>query len=136
MLRIERISGEEGIQAEIDIYAPLIPDGSNLKATFMIEFPDEGERHARLAQLIGVENRVWVQVEGSSRIFGIADEDIDRADPDKTSAVHFLRFELEKPMVRDLKQGNRLSIGIDHPAHVAGLVLRESVRRSLLNDLR
>lgn len=136
MLRIERISGEEGIQAEIDIYAPLIPDGSNLKATFMIEFPDEGERHARLAQLIGVENRVWVQVEGSSRIFGIADEDIDRADADKTSAVHFLRFELEKPTVRDLKQGNRLSIGIDHPAYVAGLVLRESVRRSLLNDLR
>jgi hypothetical protein len=136
MLRIERISGEEGIQAEIDVYAPLIPDGSNLKATFMIEFPDEGERHARLAQLIGVENRVWVQVEGSSRIFGIADEDIDRADADKTSAVHFLRFELEKPMVRDLKQGNRLSIGIDHPAYGAGLVLRESVRRSLLNDLR
>jgi Protein of unknown function (DUF3501) len=83
-----------------------------------------------------VENRVWMQVEGSSRIFGIADEDIDRADADKTSAVHFLRFELEKPMVRDLKQANRLSIGIDHPAYSAGLILRESVRRSLLNDLR
>ena len=136
MLRIEHISEEERIQAEIDTYAPLIPDGSNLKATFMIEFPDEGERRVRLAQLAGVENRVWVQIDGSSRIFGIADEDIDRADADKTSAVHFLRFELEKRMVRDLKQGSRLGIGIDHRAYSAGLVLRESVRRSLLNDLR
>lgn len=136
LIRIEGISGDEGIQAEIDVYAPLIPDGSNLKATFMLEFPDEGERRARLAQLIGVENRVWIQVDGSSRIFAIADEDMDRAAADKTSAVHFLRFELEKPMVRNLKKGSSLSMGIDHPAYSATLVLRESVRRSLLNDLR
>jgi hypothetical protein len=136
MLRIEGISEDEDIQSEIDVYAPLIPDGSNLKATFMLEFPDEGERRARLAQLIGVENRVWIQVEGSSRIFAIADEDMDRANADKTSAVHFLRFELEKPMVRNLKQGRPLSIGIDHPSYSASLVLGESARRSLLNDLR
>lgn len=136
MLHVEGISAETEIQAEIDVYAPLIPDGSNLKATFMMEFPDEDERRARLAQLVGVEKRVWVQVDGSSRVFGIADEDIDRADADKTSAVHFLRFELTKAMVRDLARGSRLSVGIDHPGYTAGLVVRDSVRRSLLNDLR
>ena len=135
-LHVEGISAEPEIQAEIDVYAPLIPDGSNLKATFTMAFPDEDERRARLAQLVGVEDRVWVQVDGSSRVFGIADEDVDRADADKTSAVHFLRFELAKAMVRDLARGSRLSVGIDHPAYTAGLVVRDGVRRSLLNDLR
>lgn len=136
ILHTEGISEDGRIQSEIDLYAPLIPDGSNLKATFMLEFPDEGERRARPARLIGVENRVWIQIDGSARIFAIAGEDMERADADTTSAVHFLRFELEKPMVRDLKQGSPLAIGIDHPAYSARLVLRESVRRSLLNDLR
>ena len=136
MLHVEGISEDAGIQAEIDVYAPLIPDGNNFKATFMLEFPDEAERRARLAQLIGVENRVWIQIDGSARVFAVADEDMDRTDADKTSAVHFLRFELEKPMVRELKQGRPLSIGIDHPSYNASLVLGDSVRKSLLNDLR
>jgi hypothetical protein len=136
MLHLQRISADADIQAGIDVYAPLIPSGSNLKATFMIEFPDAGDHRARVAKLIGVEKRVWMQTEGSSRIFGIADEDSDRAAAGETSAVHFLRFELEKVMLRDLKQGSRLSLGIDHPAYSAGLVLRDGVRRLLLNDLR
>lgn len=136
LLHVEGICGETEIQAEIDAYAPLIPDGSNLKATLLVEFPDEDARGARLAQLADVESRVWVQVDGSSRVFGIADEDIERADADTTAAVHFLRFELARPMVRGLAQGSRLSVGIDHPAYTAGLVVRENVRRSLLNDLR
>jgi len=135
MLHMGGISEDRGIQAKIDVYAPLIPDGSNLKATFMLEFHDEVERRTRLAQLIGVEKRVWVQIEGSSRVWAIADDDIDREGADRT-AVHFLRFELEKPMVRGLKQGSPLAIGIDHPSYSARLVLRESVRRALLNDLR
>jgi hypothetical protein len=136
MLHRGGISEDEGIQAEIDVYAPLIPDGSNLKATFLFEFHDEVERRTRLAQLSGVEKRVWVQIEGSSRVWAIADEDIDREGAGETAAVHFLRFELEKSMVRGLKQGSPLAIGIDHPSYSARLVLRESVRRALLNDLR
>ena len=136
MLHMGGISEDEGIQAEIDVYARLIPNGSNLKASFMFEFHDEVERRTRLAQLTGVEKRVWVQIEGSSRVWAIADEDIDRGGANQTAPVHFLRFELEKPMVRGLKQGSPLAIGIDHPSYSARLVLREGVRRALLSDLR
>src|ERR671919_921566 len=98
MLRIERIFEEEGIQDELDAYNPLVPDGSNWKATMMIEYPDEEERRAMLAKLIGIEDRVWMQIEGCPRVYAIADEDLERETSEKTSSVHFLRFELELAM--------------------------------------
>ena len=115
MLHIEKIFDEEGIQSEIDAYAALVPDGGNWKATMLIEYPDTDERRVALAQLIGIEDRVWVAVEGQPRVYAIADEDLDRENDDKTSAVHFLRFELSAPMKQALKQGVGLSMGIDHP---------------------
>jgi len=133
-LRIEGISDEAAIQTEIDLYAPRIPDGSNLKASFMLEFSDSKERQATLAKLSGIESRVWMQVNGAERVFGVVSE-TDPAD-EETSALHFLRFDLGKPMLRELKQGSSLSLGIDHPACNASLVLSADVRRSLLNDLR
>jgi hypothetical protein len=136
MLRVERIFEEEGIQAELDAYNPLIPDGRNLKATMMIEFPDVEERKRALARLKGVEDRVWIQVEGCPKVYAIADEDLDRETADKTSSVHFLRFELTDEMAKALKYGVGLGIGVDHPAYSAEIAaLPLNVRNALARDL-
>ena len=136
MLRIERIFEAAAIDEELDAYNPLIPDGSNWKATFMVEFPDEGERRAMLTHLVGIENSVWLQVGGSEKIRAIADEDLERSDEEKTSAVHFLRFELDESQVQSIKDGARLSAGIDHENYqVDVLHVAENVRMSLIGDL-
>src|SRR5580693_6683635 len=114
MLRAERIFEGEGIQAELDAYNPLIPDGSNWKVTLLLEFPDAAERRAALEKLIGVEDRCWVRVSEMQRVFAIADEDLARETDEKTSAVHFLRFELSPTMVEAMKGNGSLSIGVDH----------------------
>jgi hypothetical protein len=137
MLRIERIFEEDGIQAELDAYNPLIPDGSNLKATMLIEYANETERRAALAKLIGIEDRLFLQVEGQPRVYAVADEDLDRENEEKTSAVHFVRFELSEPMKVALKGGAQMMIGCDHPnypAHVEELA--EETLASLVQDLR
>jgi len=136
MLRIERTFEEQGIQDELDAYNPLIPDGRNFKATMMIEYLDVAERQKALAQLKGIEDRVWVQVEGCKKVYAIADEDLERENDEKTSAVHFLRFELDEEMCKALKYGVALSIGVDHPAyaHTVGAVDAQT-RASLLKDL-
>lgn len=136
ILRHEAISGTAAVQAEIDVYASLIPDGSNLKATFRLDFGDAGERALRLAQLRGVENYIWMQVEGSPRIYAIAERDTDRGDADRDAALHYLRFELGVREVHALRQGRTLSFGIDHPACKAGSQVGENVRQALLKDLR
>jgi hypothetical protein len=137
MLRAERIFEDEGIQDELDAYNPLVPDGSNWKATMMIEYPDVDERARMLARLIGIEDRVWVQVEGRARVYAIADEDLERENAEKTSSVHFLRFELDRAGVQALKQGARLAIGLDHPHYRAALDdLDPAVRQSLVADLK
>ena len=136
MLRAERIFEAGGIEEELAAYNPLIPDGGNLKATFMLEYDDEAERRKQLARLIGVEKRVWLQVAGFDRITPFADEDLSREDEDKTSSVHFLRFELTPAMSRALQHGVALSAGIDHEhyRHVVDPV-PENVRQSLVQDL-
>ncbi|GAB4168572.1 MAG: DUF3501 family protein [Rhodocyclaceae bacterium] len=136
MLRIERIFEDEGIRAELDAYNPLVPDGSNLKATMMLEFPDPEERRARLARLIGIEDRVWLRVAGSPPVWAIADEDMEREDEEKTSSVHFLRFELTTTMRDALKAGAALCLGVSHPAYSATLdPVPEALRASLAGDL-
>ncbi len=136
MLRIERIFEAEGINEELEAYNPLIPDGSNWKATFMVEFPEVEERRAMLSQLIGIEDRVYVQVADFDRVFAIADEDLERADENKTSAVHFLRFELTPEQVNALKGGASLIAGIDHENYrVEVSPVAENIRGSLVNDL-
>ena len=136
MLRVERIFEAEGIQEELDAYNPLIPDGSNLKATFMIEVPDEEERRRKLEELKGIENEVWLRVEGFDPVFAIADEDLERETEDKTSSVHFMRFELTPEMVAALKQGAAIGVGISHPAYTTQLEpLPENIRASLVADL-
>ncbi len=136
MLRIERIFEADGINEELDAYNPLIPDGSNWKATFMVEFPDVEERRAMLTQLRGVEDRVYVQVADFDRVYAIADEDLERADETKTSAVHFLRFELSPEQVAALKNGNSLIAGIDHENyHVEVSPVAANIRDSLVADL-
>ncbi len=135
MLRIERIFEAEGIRGELEAYNPLIPDGGNWKATMLIEYPDAEERRRRLAQLKGIEDRTWVEVEGHARVFAIADEDLERESDEKTSAVHFVRFELEREMRDALKAGAGLSIGIDHPNYRASEKVGPEVRRSLAGDL-
>ena len=136
MLRIERIFEAAGINEELDAYNPLIPDGRNWKATFMVEFPDVEERREMLKRLRSVEDRVWMQVEGHDRVFAIADEDLERADDEKTSAVHFLRFELSDDMVAALKNGAALGAGIDHGNYQVEIApLAENIRLSLLGDL-
>ena len=137
MLRAERIFEGEGIQEELDAYNPLVPDGNNWKATMMIEYPDVEERQRMLARLIGIEDRVWVQVEGRPRVYAIADEDLERENADKTSSVHFLRFELERAAAQALRQGARLAIGVDHPHYRAAVDdLDQAVRNSLIEDLK
>jgi Protein of unknown function (DUF3501) len=136
MLRIERTFEEEGIQDELDAYNPLIPDGRNFKATMMIEYADAEERKRALAKLKGIEDRVWVQVEGCARVYAIADEDLARENEEKTSAVHFLRFELNDEMAKALKYGMSLALGIDHPDYQAELgPVAAGVRASLTHDL-
>ena len=136
MLRIERIFELEAIEEELRVYNPLIPDGRNLKATFMVEFPDAEERRRELARLAGVEDTIYAQVEGFDKITAIADEDLDRSTAEKTSAVHFLRFELDTAMCLALKSGNSLAFGIDHPnySHYVAAV-PPAVRDSLASDL-
>ena len=137
MLRAERIFEDEGIQEELDAYNPLIPDGSNWKATMLLEYPDVEERARMLARLIGIEDRVWVQVEGRPRVYAIADEDLERENAEKTSSVHFLRFELDSAAAQALKQGARLAIGADHPHYRAAIDdLDPAVRQALLADLK
>jgi hypothetical protein len=136
MLRAERIFEEEGIVDELDAYNPLVPDGSNWKATMLIEYPDESERKKALARLIDIEDKVWVQVNGQAKAFSIADEDLERETDEKTSSVHFLRFELTAGMKDALKQGRSLAMGIDHPNYQVTLEqVPEAVRQSLINDL-
>ena len=135
MLRIERIFEEEGIQEELAAYNPLVPDGRNLKATMMIEYPDPVERARRLAELIGLEDKVWIQVKGHERVWAVADEDLERENEQKTSAVHFLRFELDEAMVQALKKGAGLAIEIDHPRYTAAVEAPPAVRKALAKDL-
>ncbi|MDP3036210.1 MAG: DUF3501 family protein [Rhodocyclaceae bacterium] len=135
MLRLERMFEPEPIQDELDVYNPLIPDGCNWKATFMVEFPDEDERRQKLTQLIGIEKAIWVQVEGFDKVNPIANEDLDRETEDKTSAVHFLRFELTPAMAAAAKQGAAIHAGIDHPNYQAEITLPAAIRDSLAGDL-
>ncbi|MEW5862945.1 MAG: DUF3501 family protein [Pseudomonadota bacterium] len=135
MLRIERLFEEGDIQAELDVYNPLVPDGTNLKATLMIEYEDPVERRARLVELRGIEDRVWVQVEGGERVYAIADEDLERETDEKTSAVHFLRFELNEADRRALKAGAGLTIGVDHPHYRAVTEVSAETRAALAADL-
>ena len=136
MLRIERIFEADGINEELDAYNPLIPDGSNWKATFMVEFPEVEERQKMLHKLVDIENRVFVRVGEFDKVYAIADEDLDRADATKTSAVHFLRFELTSDMVAALKDGVHLAAGIDHDNYQVEISpIAENIRLSLLGDL-
>jgi hypothetical protein len=136
MLRIEKTFEESGIQDELDVYNALVPDGSNLKATMLIEYEDADARQEALARLKDIENRVWLQVGELPAVHAIADEDLERANAQKTSAVHFLRFELSEPMVKDFKSGASVAIGIDHPAYRAEVaLLAEPVRSALQADL-
>ena len=136
MLRIERIFEAAGIEDELAAYNPLIPDGSNWKATFMVEFPDAIERTAMLKQLINVENCVWMQIGDLDRIRPIADEDLERSDHEKTSAVHFLRFELSAEQINALKEGAELAAGIDHDSYQVEIrPVAANIRESLIGDL-
>ena len=136
MLRIERIFEADGINEELEAYNPLIPDGSNWKATFMVEFPEIEERRAMLAQLVGIEDRVYVRIGDLERNFAVADEDLDRSDAAKTSAVHFLRFELSPAEVAALKDGAPLAAGIDHDNYQVEIApVPGNIRESLLGDL-
>lgn len=135
MLRVERIFEEDGIRDELDAYNPLIPDGSNWKATLLIEYPDVEERRVMLARLKGVEDRVWVQVEAHERVSAIADEDLERENDEKTSSVHFLRFELTPLMKTALAGGARLAMGVDHADYSVGIEIPPESRTALLRDL-
>jgi Protein of unknown function (DUF3501) len=136
MLRAERVFEEAGIEEELGAYNPLVPDGTNWKATMMIEYPDTDERRRMLSRLIGIEDKVWVKVESRPRVYAIADEDLERETEDKTSSVHFLRFELDQSMAQALKRGARLSAGIDHPQYnVTVEDVSAPIRDSLVADL-
>ncbi len=135
MLRTERIFEAEGIAEELDAYNPLIPDGRNWKATLLIEFPDPEVRKVQLERLRGIEDRCWMLVEGCEKVFAIADEDLDRENETKTSAVHFMRFELGEDMVAALKGGAALAAGIDHPNYRHEIRAAENVRAALVADL-
>ncbi|MBQ0718906.1 MAG: DUF3501 family protein [Gammaproteobacteria bacterium] len=136
MLRIEKIFEGAAIQEELDAYNPLIGDGSNWKATFMLEYTDPEERALALTRLLGIEDKVWVQVGDCAKVFAIADEDMDRANDVKTSAVHFMRFELSVSMVAELKTGAQLQMGIDHPNYpLSAVTVAGPVSESLASDL-
>ena len=136
MLHIEKIFDEEGIQSEIDAYAALVPDGNNWKATMMIEYPDAHERKRELARLIGVEDRLFVEVEGHARVYAIADEDLDRENEEKTSAVHFVRFEFDKVMREAVRAGASVKLGCDHTNYPAHTVVAPETLASLAGDLQ
>jgi hypothetical protein len=136
MLRIEKVFEEEGILQEIEAYAPLVPDGTNWKATMMIEYTDENERRRELARLIGVEDRLFVEVEGMARVYAIADEDLDRENEEKTSAVHFVRFELTPPMCAAVKAGAGVKLGCDHTHYPAHTQINPETLASLAGDLK
>ena len=135
MLRIERIFEAEGIQQELDVYNTLIPEGANWKATFMIEYTDVQERKAALAKLIGIERSIWIRVEESEKVYAIANEDMERETEDKTSAVHFMRFELTKNMITNIKVGLPIVFGIDHDFYKTEIIVPPKVQRALIVDL-
>jgi len=135
MLRIEKIFEEAGIQEEISVYGPLVPDGSNWKATMLIEYPDEAQRRVELARLTNIENLVWVRVTGCDKVFAIADEDLERSTDDKTSAVHFVRFELSPAMISVAKSGQAISMGVDHPNYMVSMDVPAATREALVADL-
>ena len=136
MLRIDKVFEEEGIQQEIDAYAPLVPDGTNWKATMLIEYIDVNERKRELARLIGVEDRCYVEVEGLPRVYAIADEDLDRETEEKTSAVHFVRFEFTPAMIAALRAGGSAKLGCDHSNYPAHTVIAPETLASLAGDLK
>jgi hypothetical protein len=136
MLLIEKIFDDEGIQSEIDAYGPLVPDGSNWKATMLIEYPDPHERKRELARLIGVEDRLFVEVEGHERVYAIADEDLDRENDVKTSSVHFVRFEFSKAAREAVRAGAQVKLGCDHTHYPAHVVIAPETLASLAGDLR
>jgi hypothetical protein len=136
MLRIEKTFEESGIQDELDAYNPLIPDGRNFKCTMMIEYPDPEVRKVELAKLKGVEDRVWIQVEGREKVYAIADEDLERENEEKTSSVHFMRFQLDEDMAGALKYGVSLSMGVDHPHYTVKVdPVSSETRAALVKDL-
>jgi hypothetical protein len=135
MLRVERIFEEQGIQDELETYNPLVPDGRNFKATMMLEYPDPEERQRWLSKLIGIEDKIWIQIRGFGRVGAIADEDLVRESEQKTSSVHFLRFELTDEMAQTLKSGVGLAIGIDHPQYRTVLDVPAAVHDALIKDL-
>lgn len=134
MLRIEKIFEAEGIDEELDAYNPLIPDGQNLKAVMMIEFSDVEERKDALAKLIGVEREIWLQVEGFDKVYPISNEDLDRETDEKTSSVHFMRFEFSSEMIAALKDGAVMKAGVDHPKYQYQATIEDPVRQSLVAD--
>ena len=136
MLRVEKIFEEDGIQGELDAYNPLVPDGSNWKATLLLEYPDVHERRRELARLIGVEDRVFVEVEGHPRIYAIADEDLDRENDEKTSAVHFVRFEFDPASREAVRAGAAVKIGCDHTHYPVHLNIPAETLAALAGDLR
>ena len=136
MLHIEKIFDEDGIQGEIDAYAPLVPDGSNWKATMLIEYPDAHERKRELARLIGVEDRLFVEVEGHARVYAIADEDLDRENAEKTSSVHFVRFEFKPAQREAIRAGAAVKLGCDHTNYPAHVQIGAETLASLAGDLR
>ena len=136
MLHIEKIFDEEGIQSEIDAYAALVPDGTNWKATMLIEYPDVHERKRELARLIGVEDRLFVEVEGHARAYAIADEDLDRENDEKTSAVHFVRFEFSPATRQAVRAGAAVKLGCDHTNYPAHVVIAAETLASLAGDLK
>ena len=135
MLRLERMFEPERIQDELDVYNPLIPDGHNWKATFMVEYSDADQRRAMLARLVGIEDTVWLRVQGHEKVFPFANEDLGRSTPDKTASVHFMRFELTPAMVGAVKAGVGIEAGIEHPEYRVGIEVPENVRVSLTDDL-
>ena len=136
MLKAEKIFEAEGIEEELAAYNPLIPDGTNWKATMLIQYPDVEERQKQLAKLIGIENKIWMQIEGFDKIYAIADEDLERDTAEKTSAVHFMRYELDSDMIEAVKNGAAISAGVDHENYQASLSpIPENIRDSLASDL-
>ena len=136
MLKAEKIFDAEGIQEELDAYNPLIPDGTNWKATLMIQYVDVAERQQMLSKLVGIEDRIWIQVNDMEKVYAIADEDLERATEDKTSAVHFLRFELTPTVIAAVHKGGNIAVGVDHENYTATVdQVADNVARSLANDL-
>jgi hypothetical protein len=136
MLHIEKIFDEEGIQSEIDAYGPLVPDGSNWKATMLIEYPDPHERKRELSRLIGIEDRVFVEVEGHARVYAIADEDLDRENEEKTSSVHFVRFEFSAKQRESIRAGAAVKLGCDHRHYPSHVQIAPETLASLAGDLK